>query len=387
MKKHIIKHFCIFLICTMAISICACGKDKSIIPQNTTSEPTTSAPKYNLQLDVDCAQNLIFSTYDVKVIIGFNTVATLKHGAEETYNKDVTAGNHSIRFEKSDDSSVKGETTVDISGDTKIKIEISCYNDHIDVKPVANASVSDDASNYKEKKLDDVKKAFMDAGFKNIQTEELKDITAETSDKLSTVDSVTIDNLFDYKKDDTFVSDAHVVIKYHSPKEINSPIGVGEFSKYTVESAEQKFKDAGFTNIEIAEQKSYFSFGKNNGDLDNIQIDGQNPYTDKTYKYNAKVKIYYLSLNEGSTKSDTKLDLSYAKDAFEDYGESIYKYGFKCHWITDGISKEKQSDGSYFLKVGVTIKNEYGASYDTIAEAKVTGSNANPQVIDFYVSD
>ena len=88
-------------------------------------------------------------------------------------------------------------------------------------------------------------------------------------------------------------------------------------------------------------------------------------------------------------KSKDKSDLldSYtAQQAFEKYGKALYPYGFKCHWYKDLINAEQdKKTGSWFLKVGVTVTNEYGASYDTTAEGRVTGTNDNPKVEDFYL--
>ena len=74
------------------------------------------------------------------------------------------------------------------------------------------------------------------------------------------------------------------------------------------------------------------------------------------------------------------------KKAFEEYGESQYPFGFKCHWIKDLINIE-QAGNTWYFKVGVTITNAYGAEYDTVAEGMVTGTDSAPQMVQFYVSN
>ncbi|OPX92167.1 MAG: hypothetical protein A4E52_00108 [Pelotomaculum sp. PtaB.Bin013] len=81
------------------------------------------------------------------------------------------------------------------------------------------------------------------------------------------------------------------------------------------------------------------------------------------------------------------LDKNTAIAAFEQYGKKLYPYGFKCHWIVGLINEEQSYDGSWFFKVDVTIKNQYGTERKAIAEGKVSGTDKNPKVDQFYVSD
>ncbi|MBR4346286.1 MAG: PASTA domain-containing protein [Oscillospiraceae bacterium] len=77
------------------------------------------------------------------------------------------------------------------------------------------------------------------------------------------------------------------------------------------------------------------------------------------------------------------LSLEDAQKKFDSYGKSQYPYGFKSHWNTDLRSCEQSKrDGSWFLKVGVTITNEYGTEMDTVAESTVTVNGVEK----FYVT-
>lgn len=67
--------------------------------------------------------------------------------------------------------------------------------------------------------------------------------------------------------------------------------------------------------------------------------------------------------------------ISEAEVAFENYGKAMYPYGFECHWFTNRLATEVNEDGTCLLKVGVTIKNQYGITMETVAEGKVNGSN------------
>ena len=76
-----------------------------------------------------------------------------------------------------------------------------------------------------------------------------------------------------------------------------------------------------------------------------------------------------------TTKSNkNSLRESQAKRALEYMGEAYYPYGFECHWWTKCYEHTQSDDGSWYFKVGVTITNEYGASYEAIAEAYVNNT-------------
>lgn len=78
--------------------------------------------------------------------------------------------------------------------------------------------------------------------------------------------------------------------------------------------------------------------------------------------------------SDSSSSDNHNAIISEAEVAFENYGKSMYPYGFECHWFTNTIATEVYDDGSCLLKVGVTIKNQYGVTMNTIAEGKVSGS-------------
>lgn len=85
--------------------------------------------------------------------------------------------------------------------------------------------------------------------------------------------------------------------------------------------------------------------------------------------------------SSNTSSSDAWDDEREAQQLFESYGEILYPYGFKCHWILDLVACEPQGDGTYYIKVGVTITNEYGTKMDAYAQ----GIAGNGNVVDFYV--
>lgn len=71
--------------------------------------------------------------------------------------------------------------------------------------------------------------------------------------------------------------------------------------------------------------------------------------------------------------------------AMELYGEREYPFGFDPHVALGEIACEPYDENTWFLKYEVTITNAFGAEYDTVVEARVSGSDDNPKIDYFYV--
>lgn len=74
-----------------------------------------------------------------------------------------------------------------------------------------------------------------------------------------------------------------------------------------------------------------------------------------------------------------------AKRAFENMGNSLYPYGIKYHWMTGTIAYDYEGNGIWYLRVRVTITNQYGAERKAIAEGVV--DFIEERVSDFRVID
>ena len=150
----------------------------------------------------------------------------------------------------------------------------------------------------------------------------------------------------------------------------------------------EAFTSAGFTNITTEKRFEAEFWGYEENTVANIYINDSGSFSvNSAYNSDDEIRIDYYATSTSNSKSDTELTLFYARKAFEDYADTYYPYGFTCHWVTDLISSEQQTDGSWFFKVGVTIKNENGIKRDTVAEGIVVGTDADSKIEQFYVSD
>ena len=245
-------------------------------------------------------------------------------------------------------------------------------------------------SKFKDEDVKEVAAELRNWGFTNITEVPVYDIyfgwTAEGS-----VEKVTINGNGDCQADESFDPNTPIIITYHlsvdsDPSKIKPPYDTDTAKGTNYEVVVQAFKDAGFTNIVTYERRESSFWGYEENTVANIYIDGNGTFeTSKAFSPDAEVRIdYYVTID--SSVSTTQLSKYYAKKAFEEYGERIYPFGFKCHWILNQIHAEQDSEGVWFFKVGVTITTIYGTKIETIAEGMVSGSDSQPKVTQFYVS-
>lgn len=94
-------------------------------------------PEYQVNIEVECTENLIFSKYDVDVYVDDSLEGTVDHGTTETYSSTLKRGTHKIKFVNAEDSSVYSEANVDITKEETVKFEISCSSSEINVNIIS----------------------------------------------------------------------------------------------------------------------------------------------------------------------------------------------------------------------------------------------------------
>lgn len=96
-------------------------------------------PEFDVEIKVECRENLMFSEYNVKFYIDDGFIGDIKYGATETYNENLKKGTHTLKFVSVEEEKVSGEVTVDITKDEKLELKISCYSDKIDIDVVSGS--------------------------------------------------------------------------------------------------------------------------------------------------------------------------------------------------------------------------------------------------------
>lgn len=119
----------------------------------TVSETKNSAADYEIILKISCVKNLAFSKYDVKVFVDSISLGTVEHGTNKDFSTKLSKGEHTIKFEKEDDSSVDGEIGFKVTKNETFMYEISCTKDQIEVKALTQDS-QQQSSNSKTSKIE-----------------------------------------------------------------------------------------------------------------------------------------------------------------------------------------------------------------------------------------
>lgn len=89
--------------------------------------------EYDININVECVENLLFSKYNVKVYIDEDYEDTLTHGTTETYETVLKKGNHTFKFVSDENDDVVGEVKININKNENFDFKIYCTSSKIDV--------------------------------------------------------------------------------------------------------------------------------------------------------------------------------------------------------------------------------------------------------------
>lgn len=107
-----------------------------------------------------------------------------------------------------------------------------------------------------------------EAGFTNISTEILDDLTSQSSLSDGSVESISVDGKTEFEAKERFLPDAPITITYHIIPKLCPPISSGEIQDISFTDIGQKFTDSGFTNVKVREEYDL--------DPDNLQSEYKN---------------------------------------------------------------------------------------------------------------
>ena len=180
--------------------------------------------KYTVKVKVEFVKNLIFSRYDVDLLIDDEKLETLKHGTDAEYEYRFVEGEYVIRFAEADIPDNYGEATVKVDSDIEITYKISTHYDRVDVEekfikhlnPLRGDEIKITGTEYsfRNRVFTDVAGELDSMGFTNIYMNPVYDLETD-ADNAGLVSGLTIDGSTDYIRGDIFNEDAEIVITYH----------------------------------------------------------------------------------------------------------------------------------------------------------------------------
>lgn len=162
--------------------------------------------KCNLTIHVECVPNLIFSKYDVNLLLNEVEEGVLPHGETRDFELSVEPGEYTLTFESDESSSVKGEIMLKVDCDLEVAYKISCHSDKVAIEmlyvdkgagdeDISTERIEKDGFNEKSNTLVTVGQfCFSIPNYWNADVEE-DDVYmayAETSDKVSMLRIISI---------------------------------------------------------------------------------------------------------------------------------------------------------------------------------------------------
>lgn len=112
-----------------------CGAKRPSVPGSPGDDEPGAEGLVRLDLDIAFEKNAYFSTYDVKLYVDDEWIATLRHGIDYAGTVYVAPGKHAITFQQDGGSSSPstGSAVVNISGPTAYRCEIHAKSNSIQI--------------------------------------------------------------------------------------------------------------------------------------------------------------------------------------------------------------------------------------------------------------
>lgn len=272
---------------------------------------TMYEPEYEINLEINCSENLILSRYDVKAYVDkYSYQGTIKHGTTETYKITLNRGEHTVNFENIEDSSIKGEAKIKVTKNDTIKLEINCTSSKINV---TGGISGEEFTMIDVKGLDaeTAKNKLNEIGFINVK------VNGDDGNNMVFEDNSKWEIISQSAEAGTQVDkNTEIVLICHKKEE--KPVSTSENTTTTKEQTQKETK------------------------------------------------------TETSQKTFSMDD---AEDVFCTEIRDSCPYGVKIHSVDGWLAKTDEGNGIYFFKVKVTITNAFKAKYDAVAEGRIDAAN------------
>ena len=244
-----------------------------------------------------------------------------------------------------------------------------CANNTVAVPKAASAYVG---QNYES-----VLSELQDAGFSNIETIEVNDLTSTSSLDDYAVGEISIDNNSAFDANTEFKKESAVVITYHTIPKLKIPISTSDLQEYDYETIATMFADAGFSNIDTSVVYDL--------DPDSTNVEFENEATinlnhdfvaDSEIPFDSSIQIV---CHRPFAKYDVTLHIDFVSNwLFNKYGVTVLLNGHEEDTLVHGedgifefrlkedtytIRFENSSDSSIDGEIKLNVNSDTEASY------------------------
>ena len=170
----------VFMSFMMILGLTACGGIKT-----ETEKP--EGEKYTVKIEIACIENLFFSKYDVNIFLDNEVIGTLEHGATDIYTIEIEEGEHTLKVEKEDESSVDGAIKFNVSEDMELRYKISLSSSQIEIgENVEEEDITEEESSKEEKEVEKERESE--------ESEVTEEDEANGEEESETEEILTVDN-------------------------------------------------------------------------------------------------------------------------------------------------------------------------------------------------
>ena len=223
--------------------------------------------KYTVSIHVDFVPNLIFSKYDVDLLIDDVKQETLKHGEDADLEFRLKAGVYPIVFANSASSSVNGSAEINVEGDIMVSYKIACYSDKVTVEDMTTQLLEQ----LQAQAAEDERKAA-EAAAAEKAAEMMRALEGQLPQKMAKRAAIVA--ITNYTAVDVFMPDGDTldVSKFHSYSDTS-----GNFFDYYISVKSWGEWSAKDEETWHAEELSYVNcFGNTKNAAFNVRYDGEN---------------------------------------------------------------------------------------------------------------
>lgn len=326
------KWYIVLLVMICGMFLISCGNKEKAKEK---VEEKVEVLKYNVDLEVECNENLLLSKYDVRVLVNDTELGILEHGKTEKYSVELEKGECVFRVENEEDNTIDGTIKFDVAEDMKLKCKLYCKSDQIKIEQMQEVNPPLSTDELGDKKYKEIKQAFEEAGFTNIEKKVIKDLTEDRLNEKNIVSAIKIGDVSTFTIDDKFMSDAKVVIEYHVQADIVMSENEYYYEGKHYKEVEENFKELGFENIELERYSDSLSANMH-GEVFKIRIGGDSFKMGDTFAPDDKVKIGYYVIEgldeseKGETlTSDNNSELAYILSTKDEFDPKIKEFARK----------------------------------------------------------
>lgn len=227
----------VLFISLIAVSCSGSGKDDDSNGANTAFAGKT----YDLTVSAHCRANLLFSCYDVEVLIDDQPIGVVEHGDEALLQTQVSAGTHTFAVREEGTESVRYSQDFEMpEGPAQISCDFSCHSDDIDVDNFMIESLEDAEQKADSKEKDDAVKS-------DDVSEEKKAAADEAAKKKDSGKKES-----ESKESEDEAAEKEAAEKTEAdPNKVKTPTSSVGAEGDAYEDVQKEFTDAGFTNVVV----------------------------------------------------------------------------------------------------------------------------------------